>query len=151
MMHTLRLPFSMRGFTLLELMVVIAIISILATLSTPSFIRYVAKAKLLEAQNIATQHQSIIEEFILINGKFPSGADFNLIKASLADNSIVSSINVENENDSTGDLKLILSESTGVTEGQYFIYSRDENRNWTCTSDLNDNLLPPLCQAGESP
>lgn len=140
---------SLRGFTLLELMVVIAIISILATLSTPSFIRYIAQARLLEAQNIATRHQSIIEEFILINESFPTSSEFSLIKSTLDDNSIVKSIDTENHNGSTGTLKLTLSESTGITEGQYISYSRDIDRNWTCLSDLDNELLPYQCQIGE--
>lgn len=39
------------GFTLIELMIVIAIISILATLSVPQYSRYIAKEKLRTAQS----------------------------------------------------------------------------------------------------
>ncbi|RCX00424.1 pilin [Marinomonas foliarum] len=122
----------MRGFTLLELMVVIAIISILASLSVPTFTRQIAKAKLIEAQNLATQHQSVIEEFILLHGSFPNKAEFNLIKNSLADKSIAKSITVDSANKMTGSLILTLNSNTGIDENQYLRYSRDSSRNWTC-------------------
>jgi type IV pilus assembly protein PilA len=38
-----------RGFTLLEIMIVVAIIGILAAVAIPTFIRYIAKAKTAEA------------------------------------------------------------------------------------------------------
>lgn len=142
---------TIRGFTLLELMVVIAIISILASLSAPTFTRQIAKAKLIEAQNLATQHQALVEEFILLHGSFPSETEFNLIKQSPADDSIAKSISVQSQNKSMGDLVLSLNNSTGISENQYLKYSRDENRNWTCLSDLESNILPLQCEslAGE--
>ncbi|ETX11636.1 hypothetical protein MUS1_10235 [Marinomonas ushuaiensis DSM 15871] len=142
---------TMRGFTLLELMVVIAIISILASLSAPTFTRQISKAKLIEAQNLATQHQSLTEEFILLYGYFPSTSDFNLIKRTLPEDSIVKSITVDNQSDSTGNILLKLNSNTGITEDQYIQYTRDADRNWICTSDLDANILPVQCKsiAGE--
>ncbi|RBO79658.1 pilin [Marinomonas aquiplantarum] len=134
-----------QGFTLLELMVVIAIISILASLSAPTFTRQIAKAKLIDAQNIATQHQAIVEEFILLNGHFPSTEEFALYRRTLADNSIVKSLTVKNQNSISGDLVLTLNNSTDITEGQMITYQRDSNRNWSCTSDINEQLLPQQC------
>ncbi|MEO9656419.1 pilin [Marinomonas sp.] len=134
------------GFTLLELMVVIAIISIIASLSAPSFVRQIAKAKLVEAQNIATQHQAIVEEFILINGVFPSSTQFDLLKRSLTHDSIVKSISVNDNNGVTGHIVISLNADTGVDDGQYFDYQRDSAQNWQCTSDLEQALLPGHCQ-----
>ncbi|MEO9274150.1 pilin [Marinomonas sp. 5E14-1] len=142
----------LRGFTLLELMVVIAIISILASLSAPTFTRQIAKAKLIEAQNLATQHQSLVEEFILLNGDFPTNSEFDLIKSTLSENSIVKSIIVENQSNDTGDIKLTFNTSTAIAEGEFLTYSRDSNRNWSCSSDLDNNILPNQCvstSAGE--
>lgn len=143
---------TIRGFTLLELMVVIAIISILASLSAPTFTRQISKAKLIEAQNLAIQHQSLVEEFILLNGHFPSVSEFNLIKRSLPSDSIAKSITVDNQSDSTGNISLTLNSNTGITENQYIQYTRDDDRNWNCTSDLDANILPAQCKsiAGES-
>lgn len=137
----------MRGFTLLELMVVIAIISILASLSVPTFTRQIAKAKLIEAQNLATQHQSVIEEFILLHGSFPSETEFNLLKNPLSNESIAKSITVDSANKTTGSLTLTLNSNTGIDENQYLKFSRDSSRKWTCLSDLDANLLPLHCES----
>ncbi|WP_219704036.1 pilin [Marinomonas lutimaris] len=138
---------TIRGFTLLELMVVIAIISIIASLSAPTFTRQIAKAKLIEAQNLATQHQSLVEEFILLHGSFPTETEFDLIKQTLADDSIAKSISVESQNRNMGNILITLNDNTGITENQYLRYSRDANRNWQCSSDLDNNILPLQCES----
>ena len=134
-----------RGFTLLELMVVIAIISILASLSAPTFTRQIAKAKLIDAQNIATQHQAIVEEYILLNGHFPSSDDFEQIKRTLTEDSIVKSVSVANQNKAQGDVIITLNDSTEINEGQTLTYQRDANRNWVCISNLSAQILPQQC------
>ena len=78
---------------------------------------------------------------------FPSEADFNLIKNPLDTDSIVKVITVNDQNKSTGNIQLTLNDSTGITENQYLKYARDANRNWHCTSDLAENVLPLQCKS----
>lgn len=138
---------SVRGFTLLELMVVIAIISILASFTAPTLTRQITKAKLIEAQNIATQQQSLVEEFILLNGRFPTQSQLDDISQPLNTGSVVKKITINNANATTGDIKLSLDDSISNTEGPHLTYSRDENRNWQCTSNLVANVLPEQCES----
>lgn len=142
------MPFTfskLKGFTLLELMVVIAIISILAAITAPTFTRQITKAKLVEAQNLATQSQSIIEEFILLNGAFPTDSDFQKIAPSLKSDSLVKSIQINSQNAETGSFKLTLNSDTGIDQNQYFEYSRNADRDWSCESDLSSKVLPSQC------
>lgn len=135
------------GFTLLELMVVIAIISILAAFSAPTFIRQITKAKLVEAQNLATQNQSLVEEYILVNGEFPNQTRFQQLTQPLADDSIVNSIDITNQNNTTGNIVITLNSDTGIEDGQYIKYTRDDDQHWTCQSDLSAAVLPPQCNS----
>lgn len=144
-----RLRAHQGGFTLLELMVVIAIISILAAITAPTFTRQITKAKLVEAQNIATQSQSFIEEYILLNGTFPSTTEFADIAPTVSSDSIVKSIAVSDQEEAAGSVTVTLNSDTGITEGNYLKYSRDDNSNWQCESDLASKLLPQQCSTVE--
>lgn len=52
-----------KGFTLIELMIVIAIISILAAIAIPDYNEYTTKAKLTEAKGNLLQLQALQEQF----------------------------------------------------------------------------------------
>ena len=136
---------SRRAFTLLELMVVIAIITILVGFSAPQFTRQIAKAKLVEVHTLAGKNQAVIEEFLLLNGKFPSADEFSARAVTGGQDSVVASIEVENVSADTGDLKLTLNATTGIAADQYFAFSRASNALWSCRSSLPVELLPDHC------
>ena len=60
-----------KGFTLVELLVVIAIIAALAALSTPVVLKQQKKAAATEAVNNAKQHFILLFEFDQDNGQYP--------------------------------------------------------------------------------
>ncbi|WP_077929447.1 pilin [Wohlfahrtiimonas populi] len=69
-----------KGFTLIELMIVVAIIGILSMIVLPAYQDYVARAKVSEALSIAGAYKSSIVEFTAIYGgdKCPSNRQSNL-------------------------------------------------------------------------
>jgi type IV pilus assembly protein PilE len=61
---------TMRGITLMELMIVVVIIGILTAMAYPSYRQYVAKAKRNEAKNCLLQVATLEERFYLSNGTY---------------------------------------------------------------------------------
>ena len=68
------LSMNEKGFSLVELMIVVGIIGILATLAVPKFQQFQAKAKMTEAKNMLTQIHSLEESYFLDNNTYIGGA-----------------------------------------------------------------------------
>nr|WP_067296769.1 type IV pilin protein [Marinobacterium profundum] len=65
---------SSRGFTLIELMIVVAIIGIIAAITYPSYIDYVRKARRAEAQSVLIDTQIKQERYRAYNNQYASTA-----------------------------------------------------------------------------
>ncbi|WP_051255389.1 type IV pilin protein [Variovorax paradoxus] len=60
-----------RGFTLVELMIVTAVIAILAAIAYPSYMRYVLRAKRADAKQQLLQAAQWTERYLTANGQYP--------------------------------------------------------------------------------
>ena len=61
---------SNRGFTLLELMIAVAIVGILAAVALPAYSDYVIRAKRVEAAGLLLELSSFMERFFTENGQY---------------------------------------------------------------------------------
>lgn len=66
-----------QGFTLIELMIVIAIIGILAAIAIPAYQNYTIRAQVTEGLSLADGWKTGISEFYAQNGAFPTGCSAN--------------------------------------------------------------------------
>ncbi|EMS2678329.1 pilin [Neisseria gonorrhoeae] len=64
-----------KGFTLIELMIVIAIVGILAAVALPAYQDYTARAQVSEAILLAEGQKSAVTEYYLNHGKWPENND----------------------------------------------------------------------------
>lgn len=67
-------PKRSRGFTLIELMIVVAVIGILAAIAYPSYQEYVRSAKRADAQSALMQLSQFMERYYTTNGRYLTAA-----------------------------------------------------------------------------
>ena len=62
-----------KGFTLIELMIVVAIIGILAAIAIPAYQDYTIRAQVTEGLNLASAVKASVGEYFAQNGAWPVG------------------------------------------------------------------------------
>jgi type IV pilus assembly protein PilA len=62
-----------KGFTLIELMIVVAIIGILAAIAIPAYQNYTIRSQVTEGLSLADGWKTGVAEFYAQNGNFPTG------------------------------------------------------------------------------
>jgi type IV pilus assembly protein PilA len=136
-----------KGFTLIELMIVVAIIGILAAIAIPAYSDYTKRAKVTELVTAASACKASVSEFFQAQGAFP--ADINEAGCSATTTDKIDAltlgadgvITVESGIDGvTGNYVLVPTETTsdsGVLE-------------WTCNSaggtTIEDKYRPANCR-----
>ncbi|MEJ2670517.1 MAG: pilin [Gammaproteobacteria bacterium] len=61
-----------QGFTLIELMIVVAIIGILAAVAVPQYQDYTVRTQVAEGLNMASEHKTAVAEFYAQRGEAPA-------------------------------------------------------------------------------
>ncbi|HGM0192406.1 TPA: pilin [Neisseria gonorrhoeae] len=85
-----------KGFTLIELMIVIAIVGILAAVALPAYQDYTARAQVSEAILLAEGQKSAVTEYYLNHGEWPKDNDSaGVASASEIKGKYVESVTVE--------------------------------------------------------
>ncbi len=131
-----------QGFTLIELMIVIAIIAILMSFAIPAYRDYTIRTKVGEGIQLAAAAKQAVTETYMSSNTWPTD------NASAGLNSVISgeytsgvtvgangviTVSYNSAVGVSGDITLTPTDSTGSVE-------------WSCTSSIQDKYVPSECR-----
>jgi len=131
-----------QGFTLIELMIVVAIIGILAAVAIPAYQDYIARAQVSEAISLLSSGKAAMAEHYTDHGYWPSNTSEVMGSTTgkytgtvtVLASSTTGAITMEATMKSTGI-------NSAITTGTVLLLTTDGGKIWTCTSAGSTNAL----------
>jgi type IV pilus assembly protein PilA len=132
-----------QGFTLIELMIVVAIVGILAAIAIPAYQDYVARAKVSEAMAALGACKTSITEYAQVNNVLPPS--FARSGCSSISTHYVSDLTVVAN---TGEIRVTLTNIAGGADGNYVSLTPDGPpiSTWSCTTTACKKYVPAQCR-----
>ncbi|PSW60495.1 prepilin-type cleavage/methylation domain-containing protein [Photobacterium kishitanii] len=141
-----------QGFTLIELMIVVAIIGVLSAIAVPAYQKYVAKAEGAAALSTLTGLKTNAEAFTVENGTFPKTA--NSTEVGTPSSALGTITYPSTATDGSGHI-LFSFTSTKVSplnSSVKIALKRDASGTWSCasTATADSGITPKGCDEGQS-
>ena len=141
---------SQKGFTLIELMIVIAIIGILAAIALPQYQTYTKKKRafLSEGITLAASAKAAVTEYYVSQAAWPTtNAQAGLPDSATITGNAVTSVAVGNGN---GEITVTYNDKVAATTTIIFaptVASTGGSITWTCTGGtVDDKYRPANCR-----
>ena len=133
-----------KGFTLIELMIVVAVIGVLAAIAVPQYQKYVGKSEAANALASITGHRINVESHIIDNGEFPADSSELAVP-----NTALGTVSYESISSAAGTLQFLF-DASGVspeTISKKVQLIRNSDGGWECKSDVAEEIRPKGCIA----
>jgi len=143
---------NQQGFTLIELMIVVAIIGILAAVAIPAYQDYTTRAKITEVLVIASAAKTSASEYYLSTGNMPSTAAMAGINTSTGQSDYIDAIALATSAAGVtityGVVNSLASDITATADTVVFEGTGDaDGVAWTCNGGtLPAKYLPANCR-----
>lgn len=156
------------GFTLIELMITVAIVGVLGSVAIPSYQDYVARSQISEAIVLASGAKPLVAEYYANYGEYPNSSDigFNgntgkyVESIEIQNGNIIAKLN-NNVNEKIrgkliilnpkGDGSDIIISSNSIFDKLLGISSAIANNQngWNCFANVEQKYLPKTCETRE--
>ena len=134
-----------QGFTLIELMIVVAIIGILAAVAIPAYQDYTIRAKVTEGLSLASAGKTAISEYFASNGTIPT----NNTQAGMADSADISGNSVDSVEVGTNGVISVTFSTVQIAASTLLLSPATSGGKvvWNCTGgDLEGKYRPSSCR-----
>ncbi|MDH3589110.1 MAG: pilin [Gammaproteobacteria bacterium] len=147
-----------QGFTLIELMIVVAIIGILAAIAIPAYQDYTQRAQIGEAFTVVSGAKTAIAEFAQTNGDYPDGTAITNLSLNIDDGKAgkyAKKLDVTADSGvivvtmkGAGDVGVKIADKTVTFTPPSNLEEVTGAFNWTCSSNAEQKFLPKSCVSG---